>query len=240
MNNSRYTYGFLLIIIGFYVLMNNFINISIGRGIPFIIASIILFVLYFNKKEKWLLSMSIIFLFLGLLRFVPTLPIIGVYLEDSIFYLFTGVVLMSLYFKRKGSFSLVLGSFLLWIGIGRVISVIPILVEINSGIFLISLGMAFLTIYLVRFKKWLLIPAGVLITLGVWHIIDYYYEFKLGNISISAIIIAFLLISIGINLLIGKDKKTNSDHKINNNMRNHNKIDDEIIIDLSDDDVQDK
>ncbi|TCK97805.1 hypothetical protein EDC19_0207 [Natranaerovirga hydrolytica] len=223
MKGSKILFGSVFILLGVYIILNNIIEINLGRGILPIILSIILFGIYFKTKEKWLSTLGAFFLALGILQVIPNIPIIGNYLEDSILYLIIGILFLYYYHSRKKSVNLILGAILLWIGVGRVVASIPNLDEISWGISLVSLGLAFVTIYFVRLRQWTLIPAGVLIVLGVLDIINYYYDFRHGDMNITTVLLALLLIFFGISMIFDKNKSVNDENDA---------YEDEVVMDV--------
>jgi NADH:ubiquinone oxidoreductase subunit K len=228
MNKSKVVFGVFFIFLGAYLLINNMFEINLGQGIPYIIAALVLGGFYYAMKKPWIGILSLWMLYVGIIDLAPRLPVVGPYLDGSIAFLIPGIFFLVYYFTKKKAGHLIFGAILFWIGIAKVFANVPNLEPISYEILLICLGLAFITIYFVKLRQWTLVPAAVLIILGAWDITNYYYELKVGNISITSLILAVVLIGFGIGLLVDKNKV----HVEYRSMHSHHKNDDDSVIDV--------
>lgn len=220
-NDSRVVFGVTFIVLGVYVFLDKIFEYNLWEGLPFLLGSLILFWFYYSTQKTWIGLIATIMAYVGLKDIVPNISVIGPYLEDSFAFLIPGIILFGAYFTKKKSGYLIWGSVLFWIGVSRVLKEFSQFQDTSNAVFYICLGLAFMTIYLVKLRQWTLVPAAILIILGGWDMALYHYKEKFEDINLSAVLLAVLLIVFGIGILLDN----NDSKKIEEN----DEIEDDIM-----------
>jgi len=213
--------GVLIIIIGFFALLQNFYLVDINS--PLLISLLMLIVggicfrFYLAKdRSLWLLIIALITFFWGLGIFTYELGLISFYVKDHFLLLGIGVSFVAVYFyNTKNWWAIIPGGCILVVFIVDLLDEIFYLQDgISAFLVFVGIGLIFLYLYLIHDEKnrlgWAIYPAIILILIGLFQL---YFSTRETSVQI---VVAVLLILIGILLIIRpfKNKNTESEELV--------------------------
>lgn len=196
-SNSGLLLGIVIIILGIQLLLKNVFNLDFGK-LSALICGGALILLYVNKKKVWALVLGIVLVVISSQDILRQFSFFNNTVAASLIFLIPGIIFFVLYSKNKSSGFLITSSFLIWLGIGYLLSGIGLSRQLGNIFFGCS-GFAFVTIYFFgkeELGKWPIVTGCII--LAFWMMSNIFNGLKnlfaIPHISWIILIIAGILI----------------------------------------------